>query len=519
MNGPYKDKLKNLGGMAGNISTSGSSGGNSSSGGKQYGGLFGAFDKIYDTLSAVLTGGNNPNNSGGPNNKGGKAPGGTLANGGVPGDTGLDYMLKNMPGAEVTSSYKDEEGRPTPGEHGGIDIAAEENTPVPSPVSGTVSDAGTEEGYGNYVQVQDKNGNYHMFGHLNQHSVSTGDSVNKGSIVGLEGSTGHSTGPHVHYQIDPPENPNAIKSGPHLDPATYSLSGLGKFGRGKWGKGGIVDFINKWTPFLRGNDKTGSILSKIDSAKPKSPSEFRKITNEDIENITNSSDALELLKSASIPMDKIPEMNMPTDEDDLSVIKAKVRKIIQTIKPEKQSNLVDGKYEQNDIDYLVNNGYTKEDAIDLLSKDPKYTAKKTELEKKMDNKSFDLEQAKKSFDNKIKEIFNKNNTNTSQTNNTSSVQQQKVQQQSATPVVQQQNIDYSEKFDTMISLLATLVKVFTGETAQGNATGTGVVSSTANNSAADIAMANARNINAVHADELAKLFTNINNSMNALASR
>ena len=137
----------------------------------------------------------------------------------------------------------------------------------------------------------------------------------------------------------------------------------------------------------------------------------------------------------------------------------------------------------------------------------------------MDNKSFDLEQAKKSFDDKIKEIFNKNNTNTSQTNNTSSAQQQKVQQQSATPVVQQQNIDYSEKFDTMISLLATLVKVFTGETAQGNATGTGVVASSANNSAADIAMANARNINAVRADELAKLFTNINNSMNALASR
>jgi murein DD-endopeptidase MepM/ murein hydrolase activator NlpD len=213
--------------MAGNISSSGSSGG-PSGGKKKYGGLFGAFDRLSDVFSAILNG-EDDDGSASPSG-GANSPGGALANGGVPANTGLDYMLKNMPGAQVTSNYKDESGRPTPGEHGGIDIAADENTPVPTPVSGTVQDAGTEDGYGNYVQVKDKNGNYHLFGHLNQHKVKTGDTVTRGSIVGLEGSTGHSTGPHVHYQIDPPDTVNAMKSGPHLDPSTYSLNGLGKWG-------------------------------------------------------------------------------------------------------------------------------------------------------------------------------------------------------------------------------------------------------------------------------------------------
>ena len=1011
LNGQYNGDLGNLGSMAA------SSGGP----GKKYGGLFGAFDRITDTLNAILNGSDDSGGSSG-NSSG---PAGGLANGGVPGDTGLDYMLKNLPGAVVTSSYKDASGRPTPGEHGGIDIAAAENTPVPTPVNGVVEDAGSDSGYGNYVQVKDKNGNFHLFGHLNEQKVNTGDNVNKGTIIGLEGSTGHSTGPHVHYQIDPPSNVAAVKSGPHLDPATYSISGLGKFGLGsmkakyggaKWGMGegahiweylknkglgsstiagimgnmeaesslepnmveggghadeitvngrtgyglcqwtsqdrqqGLVDFAqsrgtstsntdtqleymlkevsdgygdllarmdgmspydaallfhkefersndtpkmaarrgqfaediaksegkgetfngtysgspssggpakkysglfgaferiadalggiltgenssggpgaannggvagghssdagiqaasqwansmvgqtgygdngctafvknyllkannpvgqlmqdgsqgnlmyvptledwakknnmfkdasqggaegdiaitndhghvtiadgdggawgnsssqnkilhyksiadafgtpngyvstgsgkaavsqgeskrsaaemaadggssngwggSKWgtgnwldilnslsnasinnnissmtniprgiglfgnsdtsdgvpkgnapkeilghpyisdgvpkgkdtsnNPFKRINDswnslkKSGEAIAaiwnprlrkklneKLDSAKPKIPKvEFKKISEDDINNIKNAEGAIALLKEASIPIDKIPDMNMPKDTDDLGVIRQKVRTIIKTIKPEapvekakelvdgkyekndvdyllnrgytkedaiallakdpKYNNgLVDGKYEKNDVDYLLNHGYTKEDAIALLAKDPKYNKKNAaDIEKKTKETSFNLDTVKKKFQDRVKQMFHpesaKDSTN-SKTSTTSSTQQtstktsvptktsaQQKAQEAQTDTATTNVIDYTEKFDTIISLLNIIA---------GNPLNTSAQTTSGNNTS--VHMVNAKNTGNIRADELAKMFTNINNAMNNLASR
>ena len=92
--------------------------------------------------------------------------------------------------------------------HSGIDIAAAENTPVHAAADGVVllaaasKDAqGNYTGYGNYVVVAHPDGFVTLYGHLNGFSVKEGDVVHQGQILGLEGSTGLSTGPHVHFEI------------------------------------------------------------------------------------------------------------------------------------------------------------------------------------------------------------------------------------------------------------------------------------------------------------------------------
>lgn len=151
----------------------------------------------------------------------------------------IDTLLGAIPGTVVTSTYMTEDGRPTPGAHGGIDIGGDENSPIPSPISGEVVDLGSGygSGYGHYIQIRDSNGNYHLIGHCNDQYVSVGQQIKPGDIIGTLGNTGASTGPHIHYEIDPPENMAAVKSGPHLDPYTYgggkhavsSIYGKGKF--------------------------------------------------------------------------------------------------------------------------------------------------------------------------------------------------------------------------------------------------------------------------------------------------
>ena len=85
--------------------------------------------------------------------------------------------------------------------HSAIDIAVPLGTPVHATMSGTVTYAGwNNEGYGNLVIV--KNGAYSTYyAHLEEIPVSTGQNVEAGTVIGLSGSTGHSTGPHVHYEV------------------------------------------------------------------------------------------------------------------------------------------------------------------------------------------------------------------------------------------------------------------------------------------------------------------------------
>jgi murein DD-endopeptidase MepM/ murein hydrolase activator NlpD len=86
--------------------------------------------------------------------------------------------------------------------HTGIDIAAPLGTPVMAAADGLVVAVGHgATGYGNFVIVAHGGGVETLYGHLLQTNVKVGDRVVRGEVIGLEGSTGFSTGPHVHFEV------------------------------------------------------------------------------------------------------------------------------------------------------------------------------------------------------------------------------------------------------------------------------------------------------------------------------
>jgi murein DD-endopeptidase MepM/ murein hydrolase activator NlpD len=103
-----------------------------------------------------------------------------------------------LPGAEVTSCFGQRWGVL----HAGIDFAKPENTPIQSIGSGTVVSAGwAYSGYGDSVVVDHHNGFLTHYAHMNRHAVKVGQNVKTGQVLGYEGSTGDSTGPHLHFEV------------------------------------------------------------------------------------------------------------------------------------------------------------------------------------------------------------------------------------------------------------------------------------------------------------------------------
>lgn len=84
--------------------------------------------------------------------------------------------------------------------HNGIDIAVPEGTPVKAVAGGTVLYAGLRSGYGWTVLVEHDNGMITLYAHNNRITVDVGQGIKKGDTVALAGSTGRSTGPHVHFE-------------------------------------------------------------------------------------------------------------------------------------------------------------------------------------------------------------------------------------------------------------------------------------------------------------------------------
>jgi murein DD-endopeptidase MepM/ murein hydrolase activator NlpD len=105
-------------------------------------------------------------------------------------------LLWPVPGT-VTSGFGMRWGRL----HAGIDIAAPEGTPVRAADSGVVIFAGWAGGYGNLVLVAHGGGMVTAYAHLSSVAVGEGASVGRGSTIGAVGSTGHSTGPHLHFEV------------------------------------------------------------------------------------------------------------------------------------------------------------------------------------------------------------------------------------------------------------------------------------------------------------------------------
>jgi murein DD-endopeptidase MepM/ murein hydrolase activator NlpD len=85
--------------------------------------------------------------------------------------------------------------------HLGVDYAAPKGTPVRNVGLGVVESAGTMGGYGNAVVVKHRNGHSTVYAHLSKMLVKRGQSVSQGQVIGLVGSTGWATGPHLHFEF------------------------------------------------------------------------------------------------------------------------------------------------------------------------------------------------------------------------------------------------------------------------------------------------------------------------------
>ncbi len=101
--------------------------------------------------------------------------------------------------------------------HTGIDYAAPTGTPIRVVGDGVVEFAGWRGGYGNYIVVRHRNGQSTAYGHLSRIHVKTGQRVEQGTHIGLVGSTGVSTGPHLHFEF--------IENGVFRDPSIIAKQG------------------------------------------------------------------------------------------------------------------------------------------------------------------------------------------------------------------------------------------------------------------------------------------------------
>jgi len=105
-----------------------------------------------------------------------------------------------------------------PAVHPGIDLRGEVGEPVRATATGRVSVAGRYRGYGNMVEINHGNGLATRYGHLSVITVKIGQFVRIGEVVGKIGSTGRSTGPHLHYETR--------INGEAVDPQKFLRAGL-----------------------------------------------------------------------------------------------------------------------------------------------------------------------------------------------------------------------------------------------------------------------------------------------------
>jgi murein DD-endopeptidase MepM/ murein hydrolase activator NlpD len=117
----------------------------------------------------------------------------------TPSSAGLIWPVQ----APITSPFGWRWGRM----HEGIDLGAAYGTPIHAAAAGTVIYCGWEEGYGNFVVI-DHGGNLATaYGHQSRIAVTCGQHVEQGQVIGYVGSTGHSTGPHLHFEVRVDGNP------------------------------------------------------------------------------------------------------------------------------------------------------------------------------------------------------------------------------------------------------------------------------------------------------------------------
>lgn len=122
---------------------------------------------------------------------------------------GLKTMAREMPihnpapGQPLSSRFgvRRDPFLRTPAMHAGIDFRARTGTPVRASGAGAVTAAGWNGGYGRMVEIDHGHGFTTRYAHLSRISVSVGDRIETGAEIGAVGSTGRSTGPHLHYEV------------------------------------------------------------------------------------------------------------------------------------------------------------------------------------------------------------------------------------------------------------------------------------------------------------------------------
>ncbi|MFD3523772.1 M23 family metallopeptidase [Streptomyces sp. NPDC058653] len=119
-------------------------------------------------------------------------------------------------GSSVTTGYRAGGGLWSSGSHSGVDFRAASGTSVLAVGAGTVVEAGWGGAYGNNIVLRMKDGTYTQYGHLSSIGVSIGQSVAPGDRIGLSGSTGNSTGPHLHFEAR-----TSAEYGSDIDPVAY----------------------------------------------------------------------------------------------------------------------------------------------------------------------------------------------------------------------------------------------------------------------------------------------------------
>ncbi len=106
--------------------------------------------------------------------------------------------------------------------HQGTDMAGAHGEPIYAAANGTVALAGVANGYGNVVEIEHGKGIETRYGHLSAILVHAGDQVRQGQLIGRMGSTGRSTGTHLHYEIR--VDGRAVNARPFLDASAYVLA-------------------------------------------------------------------------------------------------------------------------------------------------------------------------------------------------------------------------------------------------------------------------------------------------------
>ncbi|MFE6998784.1 peptidoglycan DD-metalloendopeptidase family protein [Streptomyces griseus] len=118
--------------------------------------------------------------------------------------------------ANVTTQYRASGASWSSGYHTGSDFQAASGTPVLAIGPGTVVSAGNSGSYGNEVVIKHEDGMYSQYAHQSSLNVSVGQTVTGGQQIGLSGSTGNSTGPHLHFEVR-----TGPSYGSDVDPIAY----------------------------------------------------------------------------------------------------------------------------------------------------------------------------------------------------------------------------------------------------------------------------------------------------------